>query len=227
MEPFVGLMKRPQVFSAVRREGFRGTIAGLEVEVLVCGAGQANSAQTVAALIESRLPELIVLGGVAGAFRQSGLSIGDTAMATGEVYADLGVQTRDGRLGLSEISLPLVEKAGERFFEDIPINCPAAALNWAADENVPAGLFATVSTVTGTTSEADRIWKQYGALCENMEGAAAAQVALVYGAPFIEIRGISNMVEDRNRDNWDLPLAAGRSAAAVAGMLARYALENI
>jgi futalosine hydrolase len=227
MEPFVGLMKRPQAFSAVRREGFRGKVAGLDVEVLVCGAGQANTAQTVAALLESRLPGLIVLGGVAGAFRQSGLAIGDIAMATGEVYADIGVQTSDGRLGLSEISLPLVEMAGGRFFEEFPVNSPAAALGWAADDNVRAGLFATVSTVTGTAVEADRIWEKFGALCENMEGAAAAQVALVYGAPFTEIRGISNMVEDRNRENWDLPLAAGRSASAVAGMLARYALENI
>jgi futalosine hydrolase len=41
-----------------------------------------------------------------------------------------------------------------------------------------------------------------------MEGAAAAQVARLHGVPWLEVRGISNMVEDRDMKKWDVPRAA-------------------
>ena len=41
-----------------------------------------------------------------------------------------------------------------------------------------------------------------------MEGAAAVQVAELHNTPWFEVRGISNIVEDRNVDIWDIPAAA-------------------
>ena len=49
--------------------------------------------------------------------------------------------------------------------------------------------------------------RRYQAVCENMEGAAVALVALRYGIPCLEIRGISNLVEDRDMSRWDIGLA--------------------
>jgi futalosine hydrolase len=40
-----------------------------------------------------------------------------------------------------------------------------------------------------------------------MEGAAIALVALRYGIPCLEIRGISNLVEDRDLARWDIAKA--------------------
>ena len=42
---------------------------------------------------------------------------------------------------------------------------------------------------------------------ENMEGAAFFQVCNTFNVPCIQIRAISNKVERRNKDNWNLPLA--------------------
>jgi len=39
---------------------------------------------------------------------------------------------------------------------------------------------------------------------ETMEGAAAAQIAMYYGIPFLEIRSACNIVGNRNRQNWNL-----------------------
>ena len=34
-----------------------------------------------------------------------------------------------------------------------------------------------------------------------------AHVSLLYDTPFLEVRGISNMVEDRDISKWDIPLS--------------------
>jgi futalosine hydrolase len=48
-----------------------------------------------------------------------------------------------------------------------------------------------------------------------MEGAAAAQVAELHGIPWLEVRGISNIVEDRDIEKWDIPKAADAVQKAV------------
>jgi len=47
-----------------------------------------------------------------------------------------------------------------------------------------------------------------------MEGAAVAQVCVLYDSPFLEIRGISNMVKKRNKREWKLSAAVRISQEA-------------
>jgi len=44
-----------------------------------------------------------------------------------------------------------------------------------------------------------------------MEGAAIAHTTLLFDTPFLEVRGISNMVEDRDISKWDIPRAVEMS----------------
>ncbi len=81
----------------------------------------------------------------------------------------------------------------------------------------------TVQECSGTLALGGERARRFSAVCENMEGAAAAHVCLLYGVRFIELRGISNRVEDRRTEDWDLPLAAAKSQAACLELLARMA----
>ena len=54
-----------------------------------------------------------------------------------------------------------------------------------------------------------------------MEGAAAAQVALMHNVPWQEVRGISNVTEDRNLSGWDIPGAAAAAQRAVLALIER------
>jgi futalosine hydrolase len=60
------------------------------------------------------------------------------------------------------------------------------------------------------------LFRRFGGICENMEGGAAAQVATLYGVDCLEVRGISNLVEDRDLSRWDIPLAAERAQNFIA-----------
>jgi futalosine hydrolase len=72
-----------------------------------------------------------------------------------------------------------------------------------------------VSTCTGTTERARDLENRYHGLCENMEGAAAAHIAELHGIPWLEVRGISNLVEDRDLKKWNIPAAVRSVQEAV------------
>jgi len=57
---------------------------------------------------------------------------------------------------------------------------------------------------------------------ESMEGAAFFYACLMAEVPFLEIRSISNFVEPRNRDAWDLPLAIGNLNQVLAEILGAW-----
>jgi len=110
------------------------------------------------------------------------------------------------------------------WYERLPVDAAVAgALAEAAGEVAPcrAGPFVTVSAVTGTAREARRLRRRYRAVCESMEGAAAAHAALAFGIRFGEVRGISNPVGPRDRRTWRTAEAADRAQRTVLRFLER------
>lgn len=207
-------------FQSGHRDAWRGEIAGRPVILAVTGIGKANAASAVTALLDRFEPELLINTGCAGAYRGSGLAVGDLAIAAIEVMGDEGVLVPDGWHSLELIGIPVVERKEESYFNRFPLT------RWALDKAVfvaeTAGLplrkgtFVTVSTVSGTLERGDELARSSGGICENMEGGAAAQVALIYGVDCMEIRGVSNVVEDRDLSRWDIPLAVGKAQEFIA-----------
>jgi len=99
---------------------------------------------------------------------------------------------------------------------------PAEVGRPGARPTVLLGPCVTASRMTGTTAEAEEMARRWAAYAESMEGAAAAHICALYRVPFLEIRGISNLVTDRDRDTWQVERAvevAGRAALAVVDAL--------
>jgi futalosine hydrolase len=214
ISPFAEMLEGRLFVETCKRTGFTGLIAERPVTALVSGVGQVNTAQTTAALMEGGNAELLVMGGCAGAYGGSGLSVGDVAVATEEIYADLGVITKDGWLDMEDVGQPTrFPLMPERFESQM------AKVSRVLPRPPVFGPFLTVSTVSGTKARGDTLRKRFGGICENMEGAAAAQVSLMYGVPFVEVRGISNMVTDRDRESWDIEAAAAGCALAIRDFL--------
>ena len=70
----------------------------------------------------------------------------------------------------------------------------------------------TVNTATGSDSTRDKLVSKYDPDIETMEGAAFFYICARNKIPFIAARAVSNMVERRNRKNWNIPLAVGNLA---------------
>ena len=66
------------------------------IHLALTGIGKVNAAIVATHLIELLKPALIVNTGCGGAYSGSGLSVGDLAVATAEIYGDEGVLTVNG-----------------------------------------------------------------------------------------------------------------------------------
>ena len=195
-----------------------GTISGRKITLAHSGIGKAAAAATAVSLLSSCRPEALMLFGCGGAYLGAELTLGDLALASGEIFGDEGVATPEGFRDLAETKLPM-RRTPEPFYNNWPVD--NALHDWAqpllqahATDNkikLRSGPFVTVSTCTGSTVVATEIEQRTKGLCENMEGAAVALACQQLSTPLLEVRGISNLVEDRDTSRWDLP--AGMVAA--------------
>ncbi len=188
-----------------------GFIGHRRVVCCAAGIGKTNAAAASTLLTEKYRPQQIIITGCAGAYPGSGLAVGDLAVATDEIFGDEGVAAPEGWLDMRQIGLPLLSEGGRNWYNSIPLTRHASemAVQLADSHGVALlrGKFVTVSSCSGTKARGIELARRHQAICENMEGAAIALTALRYGIPCLEIRGISNLVEDRDMSRWNIDLA--------------------
>lgn len=209
-----------------RKPGWEGFLAGRRVLLLEGGMGKSNAAQALTAALETRVTHGIVAFGVGGAYAGAGLDAGGVALATTEIYGDEGVQAPSGWLSTMEIGIPLLRGAGGDSYNEIPLSRERVAAASAAltDCGVAhaTGPFVTVSSCSGTAARGAELRARHEAIVESMEGAGYAHVAALYEIPCVEVRGVSNAVEDRDLSRWRLEDAAAVAARAVEHIVADW-----
>ena len=179
--------------------------------IIRTGVGPVNAAHGVTLFLARTGARAVVVCGVGGAYPGSGLAIGDVVSAESECYGDLGAMTPAGFLDMKALGFPIAEEPGP-LYNEIPMQIFPSA------RRVP---FVTVTSSTGTDSHARAIESRTRGAVESMEGAAVAHVAYLHGIPVGEVRGISNIVTDRDTRTWRLKEAAHAAQEAVATWIAR------
>lgn len=212
---------------------YQGNIGKTNIIHIISGIGKTNAAHAATLLIEKFSPSAVISFGIGGAYPSSGLRTGDIAIADKEIYGDEGLWLKDGFHKADEIGIPLFKKGRKKYFNEFPLNkklmqkavkfSGLVTRHSSLVAKVKSGTFVTVSTSTGTSKRAKELERRFsasgGAICENMEGAAVAHVCAMYGIPMLEIRGISNIVEDRDWSKWDVKTAAENCQRAVVAFL--------
>ncbi|WP_344601754.1 futalosine hydrolase [Streptomyces glaucus] len=171
-------------------------------DLLAAGVGPAlAAASTAAALTAAALGGapygLVVCAGIAGGF-PPGAPLGSLVVADEITAADLGAETADGFLPVTDLGFGTVT---HRPPEGLVRRVAAAA-------GARPGTVLTVSTVTGTAGRAAELRARHpGALAEAMEGFGVAEAAAAHGVPVLELRAVSNPVGPRDRAAWRIGAA--------------------
>lgn len=182
-----------------------------DIRIVRTGVGPVNAAHAVTLGIVRDTPGAIVVCGVGGAYPGSGLELCDVACAEAECYGDLGAASPTGFLDMKQLGFPIVE-APVPLYNDLPMSV------FPSERRVK---FVTVTTCTGSAAVGRAIEARTGGAVENMEGAAVAHVAHLHGVPVGELRGISNMVTDRDPGAWRLKDAAAAAQEALLAWIAQ------
>lgn len=175
------------------------TRPSLMVHTAVTGVGLLPSSYAIMQLIARLKPELIIQVGIAGSFNPT-LVLGTAVTVRQEMVADMGVYESDGYhdifdLGLAEKNMPPFEQGAIVNHHDHLIE----------SASLPAVSAVSVNEISTSTEKINVFAEKYKADIESMEGAALHYVCAMQQIPFIQIRGISNLVGERDKTKWKIP----------------------
>lgn len=187
------------------------------LDQLISGVGPVETTFTVGRHLERHHRKIrsVVNFGIGGAYLGGALrpaSLLDLCLAEREVLGDFGISFGADTEPFQQVDFPI------RSSFELDKKLLAAAQAALARENFRFRLttFVTVSAASGTRERGERLGNRYQALCENMEGAAVARVCEAYAVPLLEVRAISNLVENRPGTPWKIDEAGSKAAHAAA-----------
>ena len=192
-----------------KRSFFEYSIDGLSIFPVVTGIGSMLTALAMSRTNKIAEADMIINAGVAGCYNPE-ISIGTVVEVVEDRFADLGVEEANGDF-TDVFEMELMKK--DQFpFEDGLIKNDAQTTY----QKVSA---ITVNKVHGRTESIERIKKKYNPEIESMEGAAFLYTAKIMDLKALQLRSISNVVEARNRENWDLEKAIKSLNEALIGIM--------
>lgn len=163
------------------------------VKVLITGAGMVPTAFSLGRHLAENQYDLAINLGIAGSF-DFDLSLGDVCLVKEDTFAELGAE--DGEDFLSSDNLNL-GSASQTHYPNPDFALPEL-------KEVSA---ITVNKVHGHELSIARAIARFNPQIESMEGAAFFYACNQSGVHCIQIRAISNYVERRNREKWNIGLA--------------------
>lgn len=170
--------------------------AYFEADYLITGVGSPATVYHLLKKITSKKYDVVLQVGVAGSFDDS-LNLGEVVLVNADCFADLGAIENKKFYSLFDLNLNkengwLINQhqfnTALKFVRGISVNC--------------------------LTDEAEKITlfkEKYQADVESMEGAALHFVCIQEEIPFLQIRGISNFVGERDKSKWALKSAIENS----------------
>ena len=158
-----------------------------DLPILITGVGMLNTAINLTKELNINDYDLVINMGVAGCFSDE-IRIGDVVEVVEDCFSEIGFE--DG------------ESFSEFYDFDIKIK-----YNVEGKTRLRKVKGITVNTVHGNENSIHNIVERLHPDIESMEGAAVFKVCEEMKIPCIQIRSISNKVEKRNKESWNLPLA--------------------
>jgi futalosine hydrolase len=136
--------------------------------------------------------DLVIQAGVAGAFASSALKLGDVVAVEKDAFGDLGAFEEKQLRSLQELQLSTDKE-------------------WWSNTNpllkklsMPLVKSITISTIADDDTYINALIDKWSPDIESMEGAALHYVCTKLNMPFLQLRAISNLVGERDKNKWML-----------------------
>ena len=155
--------------------------------VLITGVGMVNTAINLTKELMQTKYDLVINMGVAGSFSDD-LNNGDVVEVIEDNFCEIGFEN------------------GIEFSKFTDFDLKTKYLN-SSRSSLKKVRAITVNTVHGKDETISDVIKRQNPEIESMEGASVFKVCEEFNVPCIQIRAISNKVQKRDKNKWNLKLA--------------------
>lgn len=166
----------------------------LEIHFLITGVGMVATAYHTGKILDETYDAAFNVG-ICGSFNRN-LELGAVVNVYEDTFSELGAEDGEKFLTLEDLKLSGVSKVVNKSGALHPII-----------EGITKVTGITVNTSHGNEESIKKVYDKFHPYVESMEGAAFMFACENENIPYVQIRAISNYVEKRNRDTWNIPLA--------------------
>ncbi|MBC7412511.1 MAG: futalosine hydrolase [Bacteroidia bacterium] len=185
------------------------TYATHTIYVLVTGVGMVNTTYWLTHTLAQHSFDVVLNIGIAGSFTPN-YAVGSVVNVVSDCFAEMGAQAGDEFITM--------ERLGFMQANELRVNVHYSSNNGHLNA-LPKVKGITVNTVHGNAIAINNVIQLFAPDVETMEGAAVLYVCGKQKLQVIQLRAISNMVEVRNPNNWNVPLAINNLNAYVMSLL--------
>ncbi len=183
---------KQEVLSTINYLTEKKTALNIEVDILITGVGMVATAFEMGKISRKKY-DLAINAGIAGAFK-GGYEYGHIVLVKEDYFAELGAEDHDNFLPIDDLGFGTQKTLP---FGDAGLINP----DYKKVKSI------TVNTVHGNRNTIEDIIKRFEPDIETMEGAAFFYSCNQLGLNCLQLRAISNKVEERNTKNWQIALA--------------------
>lgn len=173
------------------------TEANTGIDVLVSGVGLPATMYHLQKRMQQLDYDLIIQAGIAGSFNRE-IELGQTVWVSQDTFGDLGTEEKENFSSIFDMGL--AEKNEFPFTDGWLVNNS----EFTKKINLNPVTAVTVNKVTDSKLQEQQIIKRFDPGIESMEGAALHYVCLQENIPFVQVRGVSNFVGERDKSKWKI-----------------------
>lgn len=174
----------------------------LNIDVLITGVGIPFTIYQLSSVLFKNNYDLAINTGIAGSFHET-ISIGSIVHVITERFADIGIEEKGTFKSIFEINL---QNKDQYPFKKGILENRAVFFNVELNK-IKKVSAVTVNKVSGNNETINFIRNKYNPDIESMEGAAFFYVCMMEKIQFIQLRSISNFIEERDTGKWNIKLA--------------------
>jgi futalosine hydrolase len=184
-----------------------------DLELLITGVGMVATAFALGRHLALNQYDLAINLGIAGSFDRN-IALGEVVEIIEDNLSELGAEDAEAFLTIESMGF------GESVFK------PTVGLSAYGNFNLKQATAVTVNTVHGHELSIIKLTSRMQPQLESMEGAAFFYSCKQAGVPCLQIRAVSNYVEKRNRNAWQIGLAI-KNLNSFAGDFLQEVLRSI